>query len=241
MSNLNHFIFSAAGYSGYDDYDDGPIPRFKPTRNNYTYFVGELAVLECVVDNLGDKKVVWRKGSKLITVGSNTFVEDARIQIEHPARSNQWNLLIKQVQFKDAGVYECQISSKVRHLRYYVTLLVKGKNIQISGARFVNRGERIILTCNATGREHPPDDLDWFRNGDKLSTNFAQKIYIRKKVNLGLKTIFSRLEIRDAKLLDAGSYVCRTSDLQVTSTRINVLNSKYGALILHPNYMYILL
>lgn len=81
--------------------------------------------------------------------------------------------------------------------------------------------------CNATGKDHPPDDLDWFKNGNKLLTQYANKVYIRKFVSLTTKTIVSILEIKDATLEDAGMYVCRTSDLQITSARVNVLKSMY--------------
>lgn len=90
----------------------------------------------------------------------------------------------------------------------------------------MEQGKKIYLICNATGKEHSPDDLDWFKNGNKLTTEFARKIYIRKFVSLTTKTIVSILEIKNAKLSDAGMYVCRTSDLQITSRRINVLKSK---------------
>ena len=90
----------------------------------------------------------------------------------------------------------------------------------------MEKGERIYLKCNATGREYPPEDLDWFKNGNKLTTEFSKKVYIRKFVSINTKTIVSILEINDSKLSDAGTYVCRTSDQQVTSTRVNVLNGK---------------
>ncbi|XP_025077205.1 uncharacterized protein LOC112553929 isoform X1 [Pomacea canaliculata] len=41
---------------------------------------------------------------------------------------------------------------------------------------------------------------------------------------LSTGTIFSTLEIKNARLKDAGFYVCRTSSLDVTSFRVNVLN-----------------
>ena len=74
-------------------------------------------------------KVSWRKASadKVLTVGLMDFVNDPRMEVEHPPDSTQWNLVIRNLQREDAGVYECQVSSKIRHLRHYVTLLVQGK------------------------------------------------------------------------------------------------------------------
>ncbi|XP_067665064.1 zwei Ig domain protein zig-8-like isoform X2 [Haliotis asinina] len=223
---------------------DGPLvhtqtwqakpPAFAPTPDNYTYEAGKLALLKCEVHNLGKKKVTWRRASSPnpLTIGTMAFVEDERITVEHPPSTGEWNLMIKRVQIEDAGVYECQIASKARHLRKHVLLVVKEPkipdtkhNIQITGQEFVEQGKKIYLICNATGKEHSPDDLDWFKNGNKLTTEFVRKIYIRKFVSLTTKTIVSILEIKNAKLSDAGMYVCRTSDLQITSRRINVLKT----------------
>ena len=96
--------------------------------------------------------------------------------------------------------------------------------IRITGEKYVEKGQKINLTCNATGESHPPDDLDWFKNGNKLLTNYRDEIFIQKRVSLTTKTIVSILEIENADMDDAGVYICRTSDLQITSTRINVLN-----------------
>ncbi|XP_071091286.1 lachesin-like isoform X2 [Haliotis cracherodii] len=209
-------------------------PVFAPTPDNYTYEAGKLARLKCEVQNLGKKRVGWRRASapNPLTIGTMTFVEDDRISVEHPPSTGQWNLMIKRVEIEDAGVYECQVASTARHLRKHVLLVVKEPkirenehNIQITGEEFVEQGKKIYLICNATGKEHSPDDLDWFKNGNKLTTEFARKIYIRKFVSLTTKTIVSILEIKNAKLSDAGMYVCRTSDLQITSRRINVLKT----------------
>ncbi|XP_071091280.1 lachesin-like isoform X1 [Haliotis cracherodii] len=223
-------------------------PVFAPTPDNYTYEAGKLARLKCEVQNLGKKRVGWRRASapNPLTIGTMTFVEDDRISVEHPPSTGQWNLMIKRVEIEDAGVYECQVASTARHLRKHVLLVVKEPkirenehmprvsgtgikddlyDIQITGEEFVEQGKKIYLICNATGKEHSPDDLDWFKNGNKLTTEFARKIYIRKFVSLTTKTIVSILEIKNAKLSDAGMYVCRTSDLQITSRRINVLKT----------------
>ncbi len=49
------------------------------------------------------------------------------------------------------------------------------------------------------------------------------------------KTIFSILEVAGADMGDAGIYVCRTSDLQVASARVDVLNGKVS---IRPNQKY---
>lgn len=93
----------------------------------------------------------------------------------------------------------------------------------------MDEGEKIFLICNATAQDQPPDDLDWFRDGEKLQTSESKGVYIRKSYTLSTGTIFSTLEIKNARLKDAGFYVCRTSSLDVTSFRVNVLNGRSWA------------
>ncbi|BFY98166.1 hypothetical protein BsWGS_01207 [Bradybaena similaris] len=211
------------------------LPRFLPTNTNFTYKVGQVAVLECAIENLEDKKVVWRLASDPtpISVGYMSFNEDPRYSVEHDNGGSKWNLVIRDVKTTDSGVYECQVSSRIRHLRHHVTLMVidthssvatSKPNIHISGSNYVDEGERIFLICNASSQEYPPEDIDWFRAGNTLTTDEARGMHIRKTVSISTGTMTSSLEIEHARLSDQGVYVCRTSNKDVTSTQVNVLN-----------------
>ena len=48
--------------------------------------------------------------------------------------------------------------------------------IHIDGATYVEKSSVIRLVCNATGEEHSPDDIDWFLNGQKLVTDYANQV-----------------------------------------------------------------
>lgn len=100
-------------------------------------------------------------------------------------------------------------------------------DIQIYGDPFVEKGDTIFLTCNATGTRNPPDTVDWFKGGHKVVTDYDQQIFVKKDVTLKSKTIDSTLEIRHARMQDTGTYICRTSDLQITKLQVNVLNGTY--------------
>ena len=97
-------------------------------------------------------------------------------------------------------------------------------DIQISAPPYVNIGDIIELTCNASTLDFPTDDIDWFIDGKELKDNY--KINIDKHVSLVDKFIHSTLTVLDAKLADAGTYVCRTSDRQITSTKVHVLSGE---------------
>ncbi|KAH3769719.1 hypothetical protein DPMN_170994 [Dreissena polymorpha] len=41
--------------------------------------------------------------------------------------------------------------------------------ISISDEQYVERGDPIKLHCNITGQHYTPDEIDWFRNGEKVT------------------------------------------------------------------------
>lgn len=74
---------------------------------------------------------MWRKASDEhpLTIGQTTFVPAGDISVDYNKLSDttsQWNLMIKNVKPKHAGVYECQISSKVIYT-HHVALNVLSK------------------------------------------------------------------------------------------------------------------
>lgn len=210
-----------------------PAPRFLQTESNYTYHKGERAILYCSVKNLGTKTVSWRKSidSFFLTVGIITLVADKRFEVSHIEDSPDWNLMISNVTTTDTGAYECQISSVDRELRKEVYLNVKDEfsyaepQISITGSLHVDRGMELMLVCNATGAITPPDYIDWFKDGIKIVPNALSRIELRKKLSINSRTISSVLTKAFSEMSDTATYSCRTSDLQVTSVKVNVLNT----------------
>ena len=82
-------------------------------------------------------QIIWRKQpyNVPITIGEEQFVELDRFHLNHVPHRDEWNLLIKNVQPFDAGVYECQISSTQKTMRKNITLNVVGKLQKISASR----------------------------------------------------------------------------------------------------------
>ncbi|EAA09950.4 AGAP010542-PA, partial [Anopheles gambiae str. PEST] len=102
-----------------EPYFDDTTPR------NVTGLVGKSAYLSCRVKNLGNKTVSWirHRDIHILTVGSYTYTSDQRFQATHHKDVDDWTLQIKWAQKRDAGIYECQISTQpVRS--YFVTLSV---------------------------------------------------------------------------------------------------------------------
>lgn len=210
-----------------------PAPEFYPASYNVSVHVGDAAVLSCSIYNLGTKTVVWRRmdSSFPLTSGTMTVIDDKRIQVAHVDYKNQWDLLIKDVKLGDRGVYECQISSKDRTVRRIITLnviepKVEIPEINITEPQYVERGEPIVLQCNATGDNYPPDEMDWFRNGQKITSKISEGIHISKQYSMSKRKFTSVLKIDRAAMEDDGTYVCRSSNMQITSTKVNVLNAE---------------
>ncbi|XP_048737799.1 cell adhesion molecule 2-like isoform X2 [Ostrea edulis] len=200
------------------------------TVTNYTYLAGETAILYCAVENLGTKTVTWRRAvpSLILTVGLYTYFGDRRFQTHNVLHKDQWNLHIRNVSLEDEGKYECQVSTKARDIRrnFYLSVKEQLSTIHISGKTYVEKNQRLVLLCNASSDSYPPDDLDWFMNGQKIVSDKSEGIAITKSVTYRNKTIRSELVINQARMRHGGTYVCRTSDELVTNFKVNVLNGK---------------
>lgn len=80
---------------------------------------------------LGNKSVSWiRKKdiltAHILTVDRYTFIADDRFQAFLVEATDTWTLQIKYVQARDAGQYECQVSTEPK-MSHFITLNVVGK------------------------------------------------------------------------------------------------------------------
>ncbi|GAB1606019.1 protogenin A-like isoform X3 [Argonauta hians] len=205
------------------------IPRFLPTPTNVTYRRGQLATLACSVEKLGTKFVVWRKASdpNPLTVGKEKFADDPNIGVSHD--STNWNLVIRNVQPRHAGVYECQVSSVhqlIRHilLRVVDDTIKKNGFLTISGSRYVVRGSAISLMCNSSGGDSRSRDINWYKEGIKILSNRDSRILTAKYTSADKVTI-SSLRIDNSRLEDGGTYVCRTPNKASIAIAVSVQNN----------------
>lgn len=204
------------------------IPRFLPTPTNVTFRRGQLATLRCAVDKLGTKYVVWRKASdpNPLTVGTEQFADDPHITVSH--RVNNWNLVIKNVQPRHAGVYECQVSSVHQLIRHIMLRVVDKKSkkngfLTVSGSRYVVRGFPISLTCNSSGSDSQSRDINWYKEGQRIYSNRDSRVLTTKYTSPDKVTV-SSLYIEHSRLEDGGTYICRTPNKVASTIEVNVLN-----------------
>ncbi|XP_065582217.1 Ig-like and fibronectin type-III domain-containing protein 1 [Artemia franciscana] len=110
---------------------------------------GEDALVTCVVRNLGENTLLWRKQdgerrtSKVLTAGPNRVTSDRRFSVMHneaPAVDGNsssggdvWVLVIRDVKASDAGIYVCEVNSNPI-LRSFHTLEVISISLQPPGS-----------------------------------------------------------------------------------------------------------
>lgn len=230
ISFLCTLILSASASSPWEGYI---LPSFAETNTNITAYVGSTVLLPCSINNLGTKKVIWKRVNQkhALTIDDFVFTSDSRYYIDHTDHGGDWNLVIKDVTKDHAGMYECQISTK-EDLSHQIRLNVidrppidKSKAIHISGPNFTEKGEKIQISCNASIDSMTPDQVDWFRDGLKLKSDSETGLSITTNRHRETKTLYSVLEIQKSKMTDAGTYICRSSKKDVVSHHVVVLNA----------------
>ncbi|XP_055677693.1 zwei Ig domain protein zig-8-like isoform X2 [Lutzomyia longipalpis] len=202
-------------------YFDISIPR------NVTALVGKSAYLSCRVRNLGNKTVAWvrHRDIHVLTIGTYTYTSDQRFQTTHHKDTDEWTLHIKWAQPRDAGTYECQISS-VPIRSYTVTLSVVVPTASILGGPdlYVDKGSTINLTCAIRFSPEPPAYIFWYHQDEVISydsTRGGVSVITEKG-----EVTTSYLLIQDAELTDSGKYSCSPSNADVASVRVHVLNGE---------------
>ncbi|XP_046358608.1 zwei Ig domain protein zig-8-like isoform X2 [Haliotis rufescens] len=209
-----------------------PTPKFLPGNMNVTVREGAMAVLPCKIRNLGTKKVAWRRlnSDQFLTIGKITWIKQVNMMVEHetqPGDITTWDLLIKNVKANDTGIYECQITS-TQEYAYHVQLNVVGPPItnpaiSVIGSTYVDYGESIKLICNATGGPHIPEEIDWFKDGDKIDAHKYKDIVITKYRSLRSQSMTSELLVDRSTTDHSGTYICRSSQDVIASIKVTVL------------------
>ncbi|EDV96087.1 junctional adhesion molecule A isoform X2 [Drosophila grimshawi] len=204
-------------------------PYFDPsTPRNVTALMGKSAYLSCRVRNLANKTVSWirHRDIHILTVGSYTYTSDQRFQATHHQDTDDWTLQIKWAQKRDAGMYECQISTQpVRS--YFVRLNVVVPTATILGGPdlHVDKGSTINLTCTVKFSPEPPAYIFWYHHEEVINYDSSRGGVSVITEKGDVTTSF--LLIQNADLADSGKYSCAPSNADVASVRVHVLNGEH--------------
>ncbi|XP_054724555.1 lachesin-like [Uloborus diversus] len=208
-----------------------PEPEFVGNIPGIRVIAGKDAVLRCVVENLGNHKVMWQKVKKklLLSMGTHVFVRNDRIQVT-TTNFTSWYLHVKNVSLDDIGYYACQINtSPTKSQAGYLNVVEPPEFMTNHTSRNVTIMENmdVVLSCKATG--NPTPEITWSREDGQpfLKDNELIREYKGEELRL---TSVSRLHM--------AAYLCLASNQvpPVITRRIN-LEVQFQPLIWIPNQL----
>ncbi|XP_041376178.1 limbic system-associated membrane protein-like [Gigantopelta aegis] len=197
------------------------------------------AILPCTVDpkyteGFNDEyKVVWVNPEHIvISLQDRRMLNDMRITVERPFLSD-WNLHIRNISLKDAGIYSCQINTvppRFKKVNLIVQVPPKITYYTRPTDIKVRVGDDVQLMCNSTGI--PPPTITWYRL-NRYSNKAKEKIGFEGEV----------LRIRNISRVCADSYECvannsvppsKSRQIKVTveyPPEIRLPNSRIGQIV----------
>ncbi|XP_019363471.1 PREDICTED: obscurin [Gavialis gangeticus] len=168
---------------------------FEKTLQNQEAEEGSTATLHAELSKL-DAPVKWRKGSVLLQSGAKYEMRQLGSHVE---------LLIRDVQLKDAGDYTCDSGDQ----QSTASLLVKALPvlfIQPLQNQQAEEGGTITLSCEISKPNAP---VKWKKSGKLLQPS--------DKYKMNQSGLVAELTICNLKDGDAGEYTCDTGDQQTTA------------------------
>ncbi|XP_055679691.1 zwei Ig domain protein zig-8-like isoform X2 [Lutzomyia longipalpis] len=204
---------------------------------NITTQVGTHAYLPCKVKQLGNKSVSWVRvrDDHILSVDRMTFIADERFQSYYVETTGVWTLQIKYVQARDAGVYECQVSTEPK-ISAQVNLNVVVPRTELVGdaIRYVKAGSKVILRCLVRGALEPPSYISWFYGVQQIYQDNKRGLKLQMErefldPEMGNHTTVGSLIINAARKRDSGNYTCSPSNSEAITIMVHVINGEYSA------------
>lgn len=242
-----------AGLSIPDDYDESMEENSEgdEEKNNrkskdlvkeVTAIVGQITTLLCNFEDPGNRTVSWirKKDLQILTSMYITYTSDVRFKIitnvsYTPAQENSsiWNLQIENVQPRDEGIYECQLSTEPKiHKAIYLKILDVQAKILGKEEVFVKKGSTISLTCIVNAQDISPSNVTWYHAGFIIDFDSPRGgVSLETEKAKGGTT--SKLLITRASLNDSGNYTCVSSKAAPASVIVHVLNGEHPAAMQH--------
>ncbi|XP_012161248.1 zwei Ig domain protein zig-8 isoform X1 [Ceratitis capitata] len=202
---------------------------------NVTAQIGTHAYLPCRVKQLGNKSVSWVRvrDGHILTVDRAVFIADQRfLALKQPDKF--WTLQIKYVQARDAGAYECQVSTEPKvSARVHLQVVVPRTEIVGGPERLVKAGSTVVLRCIVRGALEPPTFIMWYHSTEQIT---GDSVRYRTQVDRNIPDIegdshstTGSLIIESAKKRDNGNYTCSPSNSPSVTVMLNVINGESSA------------
>jgi len=211
-----------------NNYKEDVLPQLdKSQSGNVTAVLDKTAILNCRVKFIGNKTVSWLRhfDTHLLTIGRYTYTSDLRFKAIHKVHSEDYLLHIKPVLMRDAGLYECQIST-TPIISHYVFLDVTEPETEILGGPeiYIEGGSTLNLTCVIRGSPEPPSYVFW-RQGDKIVSYDSERGGVTVITEKGDNTA-SYLLIQNARPQDSGIYSCSPSTGNPRQVNVHVIKGE---------------
>nr|XP_045624366.1 uncharacterized protein LOC123774260 [Procambarus clarkii] len=231
-------------------------PKFGGGQSLVTVFQGQTARLPCLVHNLNDRSVTWlrRRDLHILTAGHHTYTADQRFQVVHSEDSEEWTLVLRFVQLRDAGVYDCQVNT-VHKLSRPVTLTVldprlrgtktkvfvanntastKDGNlkVEILGPRelYIEEGSSLTLTCLVTSLRGPSALVYWYHDTSLIDYN-SPRGGVNLKIDQRRGETTTRMLVSSVGPGDSGMYSCVPDGSHPATVLVHVQGGNHEAAI----------
>ncbi|XP_063603255.1 cell adhesion molecule DSCAML1-like isoform X3 [Penaeus indicus] len=209
-----------------------PSERFVTQNNSVvTGQVGASVVLHCKTSSATGGLVSWirKRDYQLLTVGLQTHSSDERFTINYVHWD--WQLHIRFVQPRDAGAYECQVSSHPP-TSLFVHLEVVEAESEILGApeKHVKLGSILRLVCIMHHTTEPLSYVFWYRGTEMINYESEEGT---GSVVVESDDHTSVLMVTRASRHHSGNYTCAPSNAKPTSILVHILNGEYPAAMQH--------
>ncbi|KAL9915207.1 defective proboscis extension response 13 isoform 2-T3 [Glossina fuscipes fuscipes] len=194
--------------------------------------IGAAAHIPCTVHHIGDGVVSWirKKDYHLLTVGLTTYSSDERFSATHLKHSEDWTLQIKYVQSRDAGIYECQVSTHPP-TSIFLHLNVVEARAEISGPsiRYLTPGSTLRLLCRVVQNTEISEYIFWYHDNRMINYD------IDRGINVSTEPDFqsSELMISRTRREHSGNYTCVASNTQPASVLVHIFKGDNPAAMYH--------
>ncbi|XP_063705627.1 zwei Ig domain protein zig-8 [Culicoides brevitarsis] len=204
---------------------------------NITTQIGTHAYLPCKVKQLGNKSVSWVRvrDDHILTVDRITFIADERFQSFYVESSGIWTLQIKYVQARDAGIYECQVSTEPKvSARVHLHVVVPRTELIGDPDRYVKAGSNVVLRCVVRGALEPPSYIIWYHGAQQIFTENRRgwRIQVERSpadTDGDSHSTIGSLSIEAARKKDSGNYSCSPSNSAPITVALHVINGESSA------------
>ncbi|CAF1002499.1 unnamed protein product [Adineta ricciae] len=178
---------------------------------NKVFLKGYKLTLKCIFGGLPTPGVIWRKINGTIPERRSTVTMEKQ------------ELVITDLQFEDAGLYECRGHNELGNDLFSINVRVEAAPYWIEKPRdlHVTEGETVNFVCDAQSKP-PPNNIQWFVNGVPLQDPSVRR-------NPRRRVVKNHMTIQNVTKLDTAVYQCNVTNIHnyvFANFFLNVISEK---------------